>query len=279
MTAPLKGSTFIDRFSLHRGPALQFCLNDLTPDERRILEIDLTLAARIQQAQLPSKDFSPEGLEIRYHYAPAALVSGDYCDLFESSNGLLFLLGDVSGKGVASSMLVSHLRAIFRSLADTPLDGMVEAANRIFFQSALADQFATLVAGRLTRNSSVEFISAGHPPFLHITNAGVRSQGSTEVPLGMFTGTRFKIHRFNLDIGDSLLIYTDGLTEAHNAAGEHYNLQRVVNLASRHHGMPPSELVAEFLSDLHNFTEGARQSDDLTLLVIRRRPEPFLKRP
>ena len=278
MAAP-KRSTFNDRSSLHSGPALRFSLNDLTPDERRTLEIDLTLAARIQQSQLPSKDFSPAGLEVHYRYAPAALVSGDYCDLFEANNGLLFLLGDVSGKGVASSMLVSHLRAIFRSLADFPLDRMVEAANRIFLQSALADQFATLVAGRLARNGSVEFINAGHPPFLHLSNAGVRSQHSTEVPLGMFIGTRFTIHRFFLEIGDSLLIYTDGLTEANNRAGEHYSLQRVVSLASRHHWMAPSELVAECLSDLHSFTEGEKQSDDLTLLVIRRTPEAFLKLP
>jgi RNA polymerase-binding transcription factor DksA len=99
--------TPIETDRLLADPLLQFCLDDLTHDERRALESDLTLAARIQQALLPNQDFSPVGWQVHYHYAPAGLVSGDYCDLFESKSGLLFLLGDVSGKGIAASMLMS----------------------------------------------------------------------------------------------------------------------------------------------------------------------------
>ena len=267
-----ESEAFVDLVSLHTKTPFQFSLNSLTPDERRTLENDLSMAARIQQAQLPGRDFSPPGFEIDYRYAPAALVSGDYCDLFQTDDGLLFLLGDVSGKGVASSMLVSHLRAAFRSLSDLPLDSMVKIANRIFAQSSLPGQFATLVAGRVTRNGSVEFISAGHPPFLHISSAGVRVEGATEVPLGLFTGSYFTTHHFSLDSADSLLIYSDGLTEARNPAGEHYDFQRVVNLAAQHHALAPSDLVEQCLSDLLHFTEGAKQTDDLTLLVIRRTP-------
>jgi len=85
--------TPIETDRLLADPLLQFCLDDLTSEERRALESDLTLAARIQQALLPDQNFSPGGWQVRYHYAPAGLVSGDYCDLFESKNGLLFLLG------------------------------------------------------------------------------------------------------------------------------------------------------------------------------------------
>jgi hypothetical protein len=123
-----EGNTFAARGSVRCATQLKFSLNDLTADERRTLESDLNLAARIQQAQLPTRDFASAGFEIRFHYEPAGLLSGDCCDLFESRDGLLFLLGDVSGKGIASSLLVGHLRAIFRSLADLPLDTMVKAA-------------------------------------------------------------------------------------------------------------------------------------------------------
>jgi phosphoserine phosphatase RsbU/P len=88
----------------------------------------------------------------------------------------------------------------------------------------------------------------------------------------MLSGAGLTIHRLFLDIGDSLLVYTDGLTEARDPAGEQYGLQRVQNLAVRHRGMAPSDLVVEYLSDLLNFTEGAKQTDDLTLLAIRRTP-------
>lgn len=264
--------TPIEADRLLADPLLQFCLDDLTGDQRRALEHDLALAARIQQALLPPPSFAPVGWQIRYHYAPAGLVSGDYCDLLESNGSLLFLLGDVSGKGVAASMLMSHLHATFRSLADAnlPLDQMVEAANRIFSESTLAGQFATLVVGRASRDGSVEFVSAGHLPLLHLRDIEAKAQGATGVPLGMFANTRFPVHRLSLDLGEVLLIYTDGLTEARNPAGEEYGMHRVKNVAALHHASAPEDLISECLSDLRNFTGGAKQTDDLTLLAIRR---------
>ena len=264
--------TPIETDRLLADPLLQFCLDDLTHDERRALESDLTLAARIQHALLPNQDFSPVGWQVRYHYAPAGLVSGDYCDLFESKRGLLFLLGDVSGKGVAASMLMSHLHATFRSLADVdlPLDRMVEAANRIFAESTLAGQFATLVVGRASRDGSVEFVSAGHLPLLHLGNAEARAEGATGVPLGMFSTSVFAVHRLSLALGEALLIYTDGMTEARNSAGEEYGIQRVKNAATLSRTATPDGLISDCLSDLRNFTEGTKQTDDLTLLAIRR---------
>src|SRR5260370_6905758 len=99
------------------------------------------------------------------------MVSGDYCDLFETDGGLLFMVGDVSGKGVAASMLMSHLHATFRTLAEAglPLDRMVEDANRIFCDSTLAGQLATLVVGRPPHNGSLNFVTPVHLPPLHIT--------------------------------------------------------------------------------------------------------------
>jgi sigma-B regulation protein RsbU (phosphoserine phosphatase) len=124
--------------------------------------------ARVQQTLLPSLDFSPAGWDVRYHYAPAGVFGGDYCDLVESKDGLLFLFGDVCGKGVAASMLMSHLHATFRSLADRnlSLDVMVEAANRNFVGRAVGSQFATLVAGLAAADGSVDFVNAGHLPLL-----------------------------------------------------------------------------------------------------------------
>src|SRR5262249_5058181 len=127
----------IESDRLLADPLTRLCLDHLTYEEQRALESDLARAASIQQALLPRTDFSPVGWHVRYHYSPAGPVSGDYCDLLESRGALLFLLGDVSGKGVAASMMMSHLHATFRSLADTemPLGQMVEAANRIFAES------------------------------------------------------------------------------------------------------------------------------------------------
>jgi sigma-B regulation protein RsbU (phosphoserine phosphatase) len=254
------------------NPLEQFCLDHLTTEERRALESDLLLAARIQQTLLPARDFAPKGWHMRYHYAPARVVSGDYCDVFESKSGLVFLLGDVSGKGIAASMLMSHLHATFRSLADAelPLDRMVGVANRIFAESTMAGQFATLVVGRATHDGAVDLVSAGHLPLLHLCAGETKSQGATGVPLGMFPNTNFPVFSFSVQAGDSLLVYTDGLTESRNGKDEEYGMHRVKALADKHRNKTPGELISNCLADLHDFTAGAKPADDLTLLALQR---------
>jgi sigma-B regulation protein RsbU (phosphoserine phosphatase) len=262
----------IEADRLLSDPLVRFCLDHLSSAEQRALESDLSLAARIQRALLPKPDLAPVGWDVRYHYQPAGMVSGDYCDLFESHGGLLFMLGDVSGKGVAASMLMSHLHATFRILAESglPLDRMVEDANRIFCESTLAGQFATLVIGRAAHDGSVEFVSAGHLPVLHLHNDGVTPKDSTGVPLGMFCSTRFPVHRLTLAQGDSLFLYTDGLTEARNHADAEYGLPRIRSLAARHNRTHPAGLISECLNDLLAFRGDLKQTDDLTLLAVRR---------
>ena len=262
----------IEPARLLADPLVRFCLDHLTSAEQRALESDLSLAARIQRALLPKLDFAPVGWDVRYHYQPAGMVSGDYCDLFETQAGLLFMLGDVSGKGVAASMLMSHLRATFRSLAEAglPLDRMVEDANRIFCESTLAGQFATLVIGRACKDGAVEFVSAGHLPVLHLHSDGATAKDSTGVPLGMFCNTRFPVHQLTLAHHDTLLLYTDGLTESRNAAGTEYGLPRIHKLATQHKCAESAALISKCLEDLLLFGEGEKQADDLTLLAVRR---------
>jgi sigma-B regulation protein RsbU (phosphoserine phosphatase) len=253
-------------------PLVQFCLDHLTSAEQRALESDLSLAASIQRRLLPNLEIAPAGWDVRFHYQPAGMVSGDYCDLVETRDGLLFMLGDVSGKGVAASMLMSHLHATFRSLAEAglPLDRMVEDANRIFCESTLAGQYATLVIGRAADDGSVEFVSAGHLPLLHLHGDGVAPKDSTGVPLGMFCNARFPVHRLTLATGDAVFLYTDGLTEARNRAGQEYGLQRIRALAGRNIRRASDGLISECLEDLASFGEGLKQTDDLTLLALRR---------
>jgi sigma-B regulation protein RsbU (phosphoserine phosphatase) len=190
-----------------------------------------------------------------------------------ASNGnLLFLFGDVCGKGLSASLLMSHLHGTFQALAatDSPLDNMVEVASRIFSEKTDLGLFATLVVGRAGRDGSVELISAGHPPFLHLGSVSIRHKQATAQPFGMFVGARFPIHRFCLDSGDALLLYTDGVTECLNSAGQEYGFARLEQAAVRHHPAPPIELIDGCLSDLNTFATGTAPTDDMTMLVIRR---------
>lgn len=254
------------------NPLLRFCLDHLSQDEQRALERDLTLAAGFQRTLLPRSDWSIDGWQACYHYQPANLVSGDYCDLIESDGSFLFLLGDVAGKGVAASMLMSNLHGTFRTLAAQrlPLCDLVTHANRLFCDSTTAGQFATMIVGAAYPDGKIEYVSAGHLPLLHVSASGVSSLEATGVPLGMFCTTKFPVRELKLAPSDKLLLYTDGLTEVFNRAGDEYGLGRVHSLAKRHVASRPDELLSACLDEIHNFSASAKQQDDLTLMVLHR---------
>ena len=134
----------------------------------------------------------------------------------------------------------------------------------------MAGQFATLVVGRAAHDGSIELVSAGHLPLLHLCAGETKSRGATGVPLGMFPTTNFPIFSFSVQAGDSLLIYTDGLSEARNAAGEEYGLNRVRSVADGHRTKAPAELISNCLADLDTFTAGTKPADDLTMLALQR---------
>ncbi len=253
-------------------PLLRFCLDHLSAEEQRELEKDLVLAAGIQRTLLPRADWAIDGWQARYHYQPSNMVSGDYCDLIESNGGFLFLLGDVAGKGVAASMLMSHLHATFRTLAEQhlPLQKMMEHANRLFSESTTAGQYATMIVGYARPDGKVSYVSAGHLPLFHISSGSVRPCESTGVPLGMFCTTNFTECELTLGPGDKLLLYTDGLTEIFNAAGDEFGIARVQSLAKRHAAAAPDAILKACLEEMSKFTAAAKQTDDLTLLVLHR---------
>lgn len=253
-------------------PLVRFCLDHLSTDEQRALENDLAMAARIQRALLPRADWSAGGWHARYHYQPANIVSGDYCDLIESNGAFLFLLGDVAGKGVAASMLMSHLHATFRTLASQhlPLQQMMNHANRLFCESTTAGQFATLIVGYASPDGKVEYVSAGHLPLFHLSTSGVLSREATGVPLGMFNNTEFHACELRLAPGDKLLMYTDGLTEMFNSQGDEFGVCGVQSLAKRHAAATPEGVLDACLEEVRRFASSSRQADDLTLLVLHR---------
>src|SRR5215469_10460170 len=172
----------VDANRLMADPLVCVCLEHLPPSKQRILEADLELAAKLQRRLLPPNDFQSDGWRVAYHYQPAGIVSGDYCDLVVGPDkSLYFALGDVSGKGVAASLLMSNLSAMFRTLAplDVPLGTLMNHANRVFCESTLPTQYATVVVGKATADGYVELANAGHLEPLVVGAASVRKLSST----------------------------------------------------------------------------------------------------
>jgi phosphoserine phosphatase RsbU/P len=265
----------VERERLIADPLVRLCLDHLTSDEQRALERDLELASQVQRGLLPQTDTRFGDWRIHYQYRPAGIVSGDYCDLITPANEdgkLIFLLGDVAGKGVAASLLMTHLHAMFRSLAriDLELDRLLEIANRLFCESTIAGQYATLVCGRAGKTGDIEISSAGHSPALLVSQSGVKQIGSTGLPLGMFSTSRYTVHRIRMEPLDSLLLYTDGISEARDLSGNEYGIGGLSLAAVDRHGWPSKELVSACLKDIERHSSGARQVDDQALMAVHR---------
>jgi sigma-B regulation protein RsbU (phosphoserine phosphatase) len=265
----------IERDRLAADPLVRLCLDHLTAPQQRALEQDLALAARIQSALLPRAGIVSGGWRTAFHYEPAGPVSGDYCDLIPAEDGsLFFMLGDVSGKGVAASMLMAHLHALFRALTGIglPLVRMVERASRVFCESTLADQYATLVCGRAEKSGDVELCNAGHLAPLLRQGAAVRSIDSTGLPLGLFCSEEFTVERVRMTTGDRLVLFTDGLSEAQNPQGTEFGVRQIAELVQAHGAPSAQELVRLCVSGAAGFRSGTPPRDDLTVMASEERP-------
>lgn len=271
--------TPVEESRLIADPLVRVCLDCLNAEQQRWLEQDLDLAARIQNGLLP-KPQQFGGWEICYHYQPSSLVSGDYCDVVareDAAGDPVFLLGDVSGKGVAAALLMSHMHAMFRSLIGVGmgLSDLVERANRVFAASTIATHYATLVCGRAGADGELEICNAGHCPPLLLRSGEATPVEATGLPIGIFSNATFSSRRFRLEPGDSVVLYSDGLTEAHNPENTEYGVERFVRLLGCSAHLPPGDLISECLRDLADFRTRAPLRDDLTLMVVRRNlPNP-----
>ena len=268
----------VEEDRLRENPLARVCLDCLTPKQQRALEYDLELAGEIQKGLLPC-NVAFDGWDIDFHYQPAGVVSGDYCDVMRHKGYLYFILADVSGKGVAAAMLASNLRAVFRSLV--PLELSVEdflvRANRLFRESALPSQYATTVFGRTSDDGEVELVNVGHLPVLLKSDAGISRFESTCRPLGIFADDVVCTTKAQMLAGDMLVIYSDGIEvtfaeDIANDSGEEYGVDAVSELLGQHELLCPARLVETLKRNIANFRAGAERADDETLLAIQYAP-------
>ncbi|HZS26994.1 MAG TPA: SpoIIE family protein phosphatase [Candidatus Angelobacter sp.] len=268
-----KGTVEAER--LFADPLTQLCLDCLKPAEQRALEQDLLLAAKIQAGLLPKRDFCASGWKVAYHYEPAGQVSGDYCDLIQQGRDLYFMVGDVSGKGVAAAMLMANLHAMFRVLIPTglPLEQLVERANRLFCESTLPTQYATLVVGKADEFGNVEICNGGHPAPFHLGSDHVTAIQAATVPVGLFCDQKFSSSVLRVTPGDSLVIYTDGISETESPDGSQYGSSSLEKLLQGCRELPSQALVEKCLKAVQGFRAGSPRLDDQALMVLQFAPE------
>ncbi len=259
---------------LRENPLTTVCIEHMTPKQRSALEYDLEVAAQLQKGLLPSADLAFEGWEIAHHYQAAGVVSGDYCDVIRQNGHLYFIMADVSGKGVAAAMLASNLRAVFRSLIPLGLgvEEFVLRANRLFRESALPAQYATTIFGRSSNSGELELVNVGHLPAFVAGKSGIQRYDSTCSPLGLFLDETVCVARGKMSPGDTLVLYTDGISEAANESDEEYGIDAVISLIDENRSYRPDKLIEAVKKNLFAFRGRAERADDETLLAIQYAP-------
>ena len=253
------------------NPLITLCLGDLTQKQLDDIQEDMRLASEIQRGLLPKDDLSCEFWEVDLAYHPAGVVSGDYVDVVRHDGHLYFMLGDVSGKGVAASILMSNLHAMFRALIPVGLElcDLMSRANRMFAESTLANQYATLVLGKINARGEVEMCNAGHLPPLIVGGDRSIELDSTGLPLGMFCDSQFVSSGVKLTPNETLLLFTDGVTEANNPDGSEFGIERLRNSINGSAYGRPTELLQTCVDAVAAFRGGAIRNDDMTMLALK----------
>ena len=248
----------------------------VTLAENRRIEQELATAEETQRSLLPRALPEYEPFRIRAFSRPTRQLGGDFYDFIKVESGLLTgLLADVSGKGIPAALLSSFtLGTLNMEFRSSPNGGVVlHAVNKVLCEKTPAHRFVTLFLFQLDASGNGHYISAGHnPAFLFRAATGeVEQLPSAGIPLGMFPFAAYEATGLQLNRGDVLLVYSDGLTEAENGAQQEFGEERLLTLIRSEAGHGVEALEKKLLAELDAFTQGAMQTDDITLMLIENR--------
>ena len=244
--------------------------------ETERLEREMTLASEIQRRILPREAPQVAGWELMGWNRPARQIGGDYYDVFLRQDGHVGLVvGDVSGKGMPAALMVSTLHSALHLLLDQLGFGpaLFEMLNRHILESSNSNKFITLMLAELEPGSGrLRYLNAGHNPALLLRHATseVEELGSTGLPIGVLAGSRFSARSTDLEPGDLLCIYSDGITEAESPAEVEFGTAGLLAVLREHGARPLPELMEAVKDATGAFSAGLPQGDDQTLVLLRR---------
>jgi len=242
--------------------------------ERGKLENEMRIARDIQTELLP-KDFpSIQGIDIFGFSVPARHVGGDCFDVIRiDDERLAVTIGDVSGKGTPAAILMANVQAAVRVLTESGVEParLIDRVNRLVHGYTEESTFITFFYAVLnTRSRELAYVNAGHNPPCVLRANGSREYLETGgLVIGIMPSTEYSAGKAKLSIGDSLVLFTDGITEATNPNDEMYGDDRLEELLVRHRHSPAREIEERVYTSIKDFTAGAAQTDDLTMVIVK----------
>jgi phosphoserine phosphatase RsbU/P len=236
------------------------------------MEQELKVAAGIQQSLLPAGIHNGKYFSATATSVPCRSVGGDFFDYVDlPTGGAGFILGDVSGKGSPAALLAAAVLGMFSAEA-TYQKGSASPITRVnagLFRRSIAARFLTAFYCILDPSGGLVYTNAGHNPPMLLKKDGVRRLETGGLVLGLFEGAAFDEEALTLEPGDTLLVYSDGISEAVNKAGEEFGDERLMASFQSRRGASMQEILDGVLADTKAFVDGAEQTDDMTILLMR----------
>jgi sigma-B regulation protein RsbU (phosphoserine phosphatase) len=242
------------------------------------METDLDAARQLQSSLLPKEDPEIPGLELGIGFRPAHEISGDVFDFFEQGNEYAIIsIGDVSGKSAAAALYGAMVTGLLRTLAPrrrTPAE-LMKALNELLMERRVGDKYLTLLVLKWEPKSSKLVVTnaAGIPPLI-VRGTTLIEPHVEGFPLGLFPGKEFDEHTFQMEAGDLILLYSDGIQDQQNPLGLDYGSARLKEFLPTVSSLPAKQIVDEIFVDFDRFREGTRIQDDQTLIAIRVKGHP-----
>jgi serine phosphatase RsbU (regulator of sigma subunit)/pSer/pThr/pTyr-binding forkhead associated (FHA) protein len=242
---------------------------------RERMERELELATEIQQRFQPSSPPILDGYEFQGISFSCYEIGGDYYDFIPRKDGkMLFALGDVSGKGTAAALLMSSLHASIHAqvVANSSLQTSVEAINLYLTENTPSNRFITLFIAELDPETGMlDYINAGHnPPLVARGDGTVEQLKSGGFPLGIIELAEYEVGQTQLGSGESIVVYSDGVTEANNLKEDEYGIERLIEVVGKNIKSSASGMRDKVESSLSSFTQTAPANDDITLVIVKR---------
>ncbi len=246
--------------------------------EKARIERDLLVAAQIQQALLPTGSFETSFVDLAASSVPCRTVGGDFFDYLDlGSRGFGFGLGDVAGKGAPAALLAAAVQSNFIAQAPVSSDpaDTLTRVNNALLRRAIEARFATMFHGVIDVTGHLSYSNGGQePPLVLKRDDGISWLEAGGPVLGLLPGATYEFDSVTLDPGDLVVICSDGVTEARNAAGDEFGRERLIEAMSGCHGGKPEAVLERLFEAVRRFSQGTPQGDDITGLVLRYRGQP-----
>jgi len=241
--------------------------------EKRRMDADLEVAREIQQSLLPHEFPELEWASIYGFNQPARQVGGDYYDVFlRNDDDMGFAVGDVSGKGVPASLVMSTLQSSFLAEASVQEDLAIvcERVNEFLVQRTTPERYATFFAARLLSDGTLFYVNAGHNPPMLLRGDEVHRLSGGGLPLGLFRGRTYELQEKKLEPGDLLLVFTDGVTEANDPDENEFGEERLLEVARANIDADVRAVTEKVFAAIAEFSLGLHNPhDDITLMTVR----------